>query len=206
MQYDKSSKLHLNEDLIVSQMRTIISAGYETVSAIIAVYSLSLIAGLRVFTHKSLQWMLYEIAINPEFQTELREEICAVPDHSPDHLNFKLPLLDAALKETLRLHPAILENHHEVKSLTNYLLKIIKLDALQAAETITIPLSEPILETGELQLVIPKGTLVAIPVNVLQRDTAFWGKDSDVFRPNRWLEKASGSLFDGQELLAFSAG
>lgn len=121
MQYDKSSKLHLNEDLIVSQMRTIISAGYETVSAIIAVYSLSLIAGLRVFTHKSLQWMLYEIAINPEFQTELRDEICAVPDYSLDHLNFKLPLLDAALKETLRLHPAILENHHEVKSLTIYL-------------------------------------------------------------------------------------
>ena len=130
MQYDESSKLHLNEDLIVSQMRSIISAGYETVSAIIAVYFLFSFDGSRVFTHKSLQWMLYEIAVNPEFQTKLREEICAVPDHSHDHLNFKLPLLDAALKETLRLHPAILENHHEVKSLTIYLRKIIKLNAL----------------------------------------------------------------------------
>ncbi|KAF8807688.1 cytochrome P450 [Phlegmacium glaucopus] len=169
MRYDESSKLHLNEDLIVSQMRTIISAGYETVSAIIA-------------------WMLYEIAINPEFQAELREEICAAPNHSFDDLNIQLPLLDAALKETLRLHPAILENHHE------------------AAETITIPLSEPILETGESQLVIPKGMLVAIPVNVLQRDPAFWGKDADAFRPGRWLEKGNSSLLDGQELLAFSAG
>ena len=123
MQYDESSRLHLNGDLIVSQMRTIISAGYETVSAIIAVYSLFPFTGLRVFTHECLQWMLYEIAINPEFQTKLREEICAVPDHSLDHSNFKLPLLDAALKETLRLHPAILENHHEVKSLTIYLRK-----------------------------------------------------------------------------------
>ena len=111
-------------------MRTIISAGYETVSAIIAVYSLFPFAGLRVFTCKSLQWMLYEIAVNPEFQTKLREEICAVPDHSLDHLNSQLPLLDAALKETLRLHPAILENHHEVKSLTFYFRKIIKLNAL----------------------------------------------------------------------------
>jgi cytochrome P450 len=125
VQYDESSKLYLNEDLIVSQMRTIISAGYETVSAIIAVYSLFPFASLRVFTQNSLQWMLYEIAINPEFQTKLREEICAVPDHSLDHLNSQLPLLDAALKETLRLHPAILENHHEVKSLSTYLRKII---------------------------------------------------------------------------------
>ena len=62
--------------------------------------------------------MLYEIAINPEVQTKLRAEICAVPDHSLDRLNIQLPLLDATLKETLRLHPAILENHHEVKSLT----------------------------------------------------------------------------------------
>jgi cytochrome P450 len=60
--------------------------------------------------------MLYEIAINPGFQAELREEICKVPDHSFDDLNCRLPLLDAALKETLRLHPPILENHHEVKS------------------------------------------------------------------------------------------
>jgi len=160
------NELHLNEDLIVSQMRTIVSAGYETVSAIVA-------------------WMLYEIAVNPEFQAKLREEICMVPDHSFDDLNCRLPLLDAALKETLRLHPPILENHHE------------------ATEAVTIPLSEPILETGESQLVVPKGTLIAIPVNVLQRDPAFWGKDADLFRPNRWLEKANGS---GQELLAFSAG
>jgi cytochrome P450 len=80
------------------------------------------------------------------------------------------------------------------------------MNSLQAAETVTIPLSEPILETGESQVVIPKGTLIAIPVNVLQRDTSFWGKDADVFQPTRWLEKANGSLFDGHELLAFSAG
>jgi cytochrome P450 len=77
------------------------------------------------------------------------------------------------------------------------------LNALQATETVTIPLSEPISETGELQLVIPKGTLIAIPVNVLQKDPAFWGKDAELFRPNRWLEEANGP---GQELLAFSAG
>lgn len=80
---------------LISQMRTIISAGYETVSAIVA-------------------WMLYEIACNSDFQEQLREEICAIPNPSFDQLDNDLPLLDAALKETLRLHPALLENHHEV--------------------------------------------------------------------------------------------
>jgi len=57
---------------------------------------------------------LYEIACDPDFQEQLREEICTIPNPSFDQLNNHFPLLDAALKETLRLHPAILENHHEV--------------------------------------------------------------------------------------------
>lgn len=61
--------------------------------------------------------MLYEIATHPHFQDELRAEICAIPDLSFEHLN-NLPLLDAAFKETLRLHPVILENHHEVRTQT----------------------------------------------------------------------------------------
>ena len=87
--------------------------------------------------------MLYEIAINPEFQAKLREEICAVPDHSFDDLNFQLPLLDAALKETLRLHPVILENHHEVKALRIYLRKIIKLNCLLYRQRKPSPFPSP---------------------------------------------------------------
>ncbi|KAF8973678.1 cytochrome P450 [Flammula alnicola] len=169
LKYDEASNEPMDEEQIVSQMRTIISAGYETVSAIVA-------------------WMLYEISSHPDFQNQLREEIYAIPDHSFEHLNNDLPLLDAALKETLRLHPAILENHHE------------------AAETISIPLSEPLSDGGETQLVIPKGTIVVIPVNVLQTDANFWGKDADAFRPSRWLDRQKGGLLKGQELLAFSVG
>lgn len=53
---------------------------------------------------------------NAKLQEELREEIATAHDSTLDVLNSKYPLLDAVLKETLRLHPAILENHHEVMS------------------------------------------------------------------------------------------
>ncbi|KAH9486647.1 Cytochrome P450 monooxygenase 169 [Psilocybe cubensis] len=169
LRFNNSTVIHMDEEEIVSQMRTVMSAGYETVSAVVA-------------------WMLYEIACHPDFQNELRDEICAIPDHSFDHLINELPLLDAALKETLRLHPAILENHHE------------------ASETVIMPLSEGLAETGEHFLVIPKGTLVVIPVNVLQIDNSVWGEDATAFRPKRWLDKKISSTLKGQELLAFSAG
>ncbi|KDR85297.1 hypothetical protein GALMADRAFT_234081 [Galerina marginata CBS 339.88] len=169
LRFDESSKVPMNEEEIISQMRTVMSAGYETVSAIIA-------------------WMLYELAADPDFQKELREEICSIPDHSFDQLSNELPLLNAALKETFRLHPPILENHHE------------------AAETLLLPLSEALADTGEHYLVIPKGTVVVIPVNVLQTDQNIWGADADAFRPKRWLEKDRHRLLKGQELLTFSIG
>lgn len=57
--------------------------------------------------------MLYELARHPQTQQEIREETQRVRHHSIDVINDKCPLLESALKETLRLHPAILENHHE---------------------------------------------------------------------------------------------
>ena len=86
---------------------------------------------------------------------------------------------------------------HESSSLIN---------CIQAAETISVPLSDPLPDTGETALVIPKGTIVVIPVNVLQTDPAFWGKDADAFRPRRWLETEKTDLLKGQALLAFSIG
>ena len=76
----------------------------------------------------------------------------------------------------------------------------------QAAETITVPLSEPIPGASEMYIVIPKGTTVAIPLNVLQTDPEVWGPDPDVFRPERWIERRKAGVRMGRELLAFSEG
>jgi cytochrome P450 len=60
---------------------------------------------------------LYELAINPSLQQQLREEVSTAGDPSFDDLNQGFPILDAFVNETLRIHPPIIENHHVVSQL-----------------------------------------------------------------------------------------
>jgi len=84
----------------------------------------------------------------------------------------------------------------------------------KASETIVVPLSDRLSDEDSNQLIIPKGTLLVIPVNVLQTDTEIWGNDADLFLPSRWLDSdakrtpgaGGGSLLKGPGLLAFSMG
>lgn len=68
--------------------------------------------------------------------------------------------------------------------------------------------------SGELvdRLTIPKGTLVTVPVEWLQRSPSLWGPDADQFKPERWFDSGAG-LPDGarelqghRHLLAFADG
>ncbi|CAK5279903.1 unnamed protein product [Mycena citricolor] len=139
----------LEEEEIVAQMRTILSAG----------------------------WVLYELAINTKVQDDLRIELSS-PGDIDQH-----SLLDFIVLEALRLHPPILENHH------------------QASETIAVPLSESLPETSSSVLVIPKGTILFIPVNVMQTDPEIWGEDAHLFRPYRFQDRAME-----RQLFVFSEG
>lgn len=76
----------------------------------------------------------------------------------------------------------------------------------QAAETMVVPLSEPIAGTSCSHLTIPKGTILSIPVNVVQKDPHVWGPDADVFRPDRWLRREKSCIAGRRELFAFSEG
>ncbi|KAG5220322.1 cytochrome P450 [Salix suchowensis] len=147
----------MTEEYVVAQMRTIISAAYETVSAVIAV---------RIVTRSCGSLTNISISSSGCF-----------------------PLLDAILLETLRLHPAILENHHVVSMFAPVLfLTLTQCPLPQAAETISVSLSEPLPGADVPQLVIPKGTIISIPVNVLHTDKRTWGPDANIFRPERWSE------------------
>ncbi|KIK60888.1 hypothetical protein GYMLUDRAFT_244041 [Collybiopsis luxurians FD-317 M1] len=106
-----------------------------------------------------------------------------------------MPLLNAVVKETLRVHP------------TNPLM------SRTSVEDDILPLSKPITTTtGELlqELLVPKGTTVLASVAAYNRNTDVFGEDASEFNPDRWLEPghiASGVSFGVYANLAtFSAG
>ncbi|KZV79535.1 cytochrome P450 [Exidia glandulosa HHB12029] len=161
---------HLTEEQICAEMMTLIFAGYETTSCVIA-------------------WSLHELAHHPEVQNALRTELLAhVSDPDFDDLQSRLPLLDAVVNEVIRLHPPVLDPHRV------------------AAEDDYVPLS------GGERVFVPKGTIINVPINVIQTDKNVWGSDAEEFRPERWLRRAAerkekeGLHTPHRELLAFGAG
>lgn len=103
---------YLDDEQVAAQMRTIISAGYEPVSATISVSKTCHLSD--VSQPDRWQWLFYELAMDPERQEAIRNEVSIACDPTYDALNNDFPLLHAFFMETLRMHPPVLENHHQV--------------------------------------------------------------------------------------------
>ncbi|EMD31785.1 hypothetical protein CERSUDRAFT_100013 [Gelatoporia subvermispora B] len=86
--------LHVTHEEVMSQMKVLILAGYETTSI-------------------SLTWALIELCKRPGIQQKLREELSqyAASDPTWDELTYGLPYVDAIVQETLRLHAPIAESN-----------------------------------------------------------------------------------------------
>ncbi|KAL4079902.1 cytochrome P450 [Scleroderma yunnanense] len=88
---DSDASLHMTHEEVVSQMKILLLAGYETTSTV-------------------LSWALLELARNPDIQTKLRTELQAFSgEPNYDQLNNNLPYLDAVVHETLRLRSPVNE-------------------------------------------------------------------------------------------------
>ncbi|XP_043339572.1 cytochrome P450 11B1, mitochondrial isoform X3 [Cervus canadensis] len=112
---------------------------------------------------------LFELARNPEVQQALRQESLVAEariSENPQRVTTELPLLRAALKETLRLYPVGITLERQVSSdlvLQNYH--------------------------------IPAGTLVKVLLYSLGRNPAVFARPES-YHPQRWLDcRGSGSRF-----------
>ncbi|KAK2818353.1 hypothetical protein Q7C36_022286 [Tachysurus vachellii] len=138
----------LNDHEILSQSMVFIFAGYET-------------------SNKTLSFLFYNLARNPETMKKLQEEI---DDTFPNKAEVdydtvtNMDYLDAVLSESLRLYPVIFRLHRVCK------------------------------KTVEIKgLTIPKDTVVSVPTFVLHRDPEYW-TEPDTFKPERFTQENKESI------------
>ena len=90
---------------ILSEIPTFIVAGHETTRY---VHHGSSDTDSKSWCSVTMSWALYALSQNKEVQRKLREEIFNISTENPtmDDLN-GLPYMDAVVRETLRLYPAV---------------------------------------------------------------------------------------------------
>ncbi|KAG7450918.1 cytochrome P450 [Guyanagaster necrorhizus] len=148
----------MQDDEVEAQLMTFVVAGHETSST-------------------SMAWILYELAVHPEYQSIIRAELKQSNDYD------SMPFLNAAIKETLRIHPM-------APSLTR-----------TAPHDDVLPLSE-----GKT-LAIPKGQTLFCSVYLYNRLPCLWGDDAEEWNPARFFDKTlPGSLGVYANLMTFSSG
>ncbi|CAG8960363.1 hypothetical protein HYFRA_00012437 [Hymenoscyphus fraxineus] len=138
-------------------------------------------------TASSMTWAIYMLCLHPEIQTRLRAEIREyIPSLSNDIGSQeidRMPYLNAVCSEVLRYYPPV------------------PLTPRIAARNTTI-----------LGQKIPKGTRVMLIPWAVNRSEALWGKDAQVFNPDRWLPSesnpysANGGARSNYSLLTFLHG
>ncbi|XP_071079602.1 1,25-dihydroxyvitamin D(3) 24-hydroxylase, mitochondrial-like [Haliotis cracherodii] len=125
-------------------------------------------------TSNTIQFILYEIAKNPDVQKKLREELELSVPHvempTPAHLR-SMPYLKAVIKETLRLYPV-----------GSFVGRVVPDDIVVMGYQ------------------VPKGKMIASSLYVTGRLPSMYD-DPLTFRPERWMRE---SRKDGEKPSAFS--
>lgn len=169
----------MSDEEIYSQLSTFTLAGHDT-------------------TATTTAWVLYELSRNPHIQAQIREEILQTQERCQGDLTSSdydsMPMLNAVIKETLRVHPFV-----------TTLLRV-------AAQDDVIPLSEPIIAVdGSFvsDIPIPKGQVIAASLYTYNRLPSVWGHDADVWNSDRFLHPSWSKqtpLGVYANLMSFSAG
>uniref|UniRef100_A0A674NRT5 Cytochrome P450 3A n=1 Tax=Takifugu rubripes TaxID=31033 RepID=A0A674NRT5_TAKRU len=129
-------------------------------------------------TSSSLGFLAYNLATNPKIQKKLQEEIDKTfPGKVPPNYDdlMQLEYLDMVVNESMRVFPIL----SRLERMTKTSVEI----------------------NG---FTIPKGTVVAIPVYVLQHDKAYW-PEPEAFKPERFSKENKDNV-DPYAYLPFGAG
>ncbi|THH11303.1 hypothetical protein EW146_g8088 [Bondarzewia mesenterica] len=173
----------LSDSEMIDQMSGLLLAGHDT-------------------SGTTLIWTFWELAKDPVYQSKIREEIKAARAKAiaRGDVEFSVTDLDgmvhlqAALKESMRLHPIV--------------WKMTRV----AGDDDVIPLAFPITTKSGKQLSnipVKKGTHVLLSICGYSRLPQVWGADANLWNPDRFLKMDKGkqtSLGVYANLLNFSGG
>lgn len=130
---------------------------------------LTFLAAGHETTSTTIQYAIYSLCRHPEVQTRLRDEIRSnLPSTRTNNGTppvpitaaqiDSLPYLNAVCNEVLRYYPPA-----------------------------PVTMREAIRDTTLVDTFVPKGTVVAVSMELLNRDPVLWGPDADTFNPDRWM-------------------
>lgn len=160
-------KIDLTDEDIVAQAMIFFTAGFETTSTL-------------------MTFMAYELAVNPDIQERLRNEIDDLYEECNGKITYdkiqSFKYLDMVLNETLRLWPPA--------GATDRICN----------KTLTI---EPELP-GEVPLTIEKGTIVWLPIYGIHRDPQYY-ENPDKFNPERFSDENKNEI-NPSTFLSFGIG
>ncbi|KAJ9645714.1 hypothetical protein H2199_002754 [Coniosporium tulheliwenetii] len=131
--------------------------------------ALTFLAAGHETTSSALTWTSYLLATHPSIQSGLRAELrAAIPSLTSPPADLaatleSLPLLNAVCNEVLRLYP-----------------------------TVPVTMRNTVRTTLLGGVTVPAGTRIAIAPWAINRSPHLWGPDACVFRPDRWIDKATG--------------
>ncbi|EFJ15234.1 hypothetical protein SELMODRAFT_119072 [Selaginella moellendorffii] len=158
LDFNNGKKLDIQVTMqdVIDECKTFFFTGQETSAALLA-------------------WTMLLLALNPDWQTRLRQEVCQVCGQvsAPNTLEMlgNLKSMTMVINEALRMYPP-------VPLLNRYTHNKVKLK----------------------ELVIPKGTLLLVPLIVINYNEKFWGVDAKSFNPDRFVSQQQ------RPFLPFSVG
>ncbi|KIL64507.1 hypothetical protein M378DRAFT_11503 [Amanita muscaria Koide BX008] len=138
------------------------SKAYRISDEIMVDQVLTFMAAGHAATAITLTAVLWFLAKDQKAQARLREEVTPVMegDAQPDYAVLRgLQWLDCVIMETLRVFPAV------------------PLEASMANKTDYV---------GDI--LVPKGTVIYIPIEMVNTYKGTWGEDAEEWNPSRWLD------------------
>ena len=152
LQHDKQHSHGLPQDLL-DETITLLFAGQDTSAA-------------------TLSWTLHLLSIHPGIQEQLYHQVRGIDAAAKQVL--KIPLLDAVIKESMRLFP------------------VAPFVVRRLVEDVVVVDKDNNNNNKDGPLVLPKGCLACLWIYSLHRNPAIWERPDD-FWPERWLRKGDVS-------------